>query len=75
MTEEEFNAAVEAVDDAFQKVDASVETTLNAMGYMTSLTISEFPEDEQKAVLESVINSLRKNVAMMSNKAKGRTLQ
>ena len=75
MTEEEFNAAVGAVDDAFQKVDASVETALNAMGYLTSLTISEFPEDEQKAVLESVINSLRKNVEMMSNKAKGRTLQ
>ena len=75
MTEEEFNAAVEAVDDAFRKVDASVETALNAMGYMTSLTISEFPEDEQETVLESVINSLRKNVAMMSNKAKGRTLQ
>ena len=75
MTEEEFNAAVGAVDDAFQKVDASVETALNAMGYLTSLTISEFPEDEQETVLESVINSLRKNVAMMSNKAKGRTLQ
>ena len=75
MTEEEFNAAVGAVDDAFQKVDASVETALNAMGYLTSLTISEFPEDEQKAVLESVINSLRKNVAMMGTKTKKRTLQ
>lgn len=75
MTEEEFNAAVEAVDDAFRKVDASVETALNAMGYLTSLTISEFPEDEQKAVLESVINSLRKNVAMMGTKTKKRTLQ
>lgn len=75
MTEEEFNAAVGAVDDAFQKVDASVETALNAMGYLTSLTISEFPEDEQKAVLERVINSLRKNVAMMGTKTKKRTLQ
>ena len=75
MTEEEFSDAVDAVDEAFQKIDASVETALNAMGYLTSLTISEFPDDEQETVLESVINSLRKNVAMMSNKAKGRTLQ
>ena len=75
MTDEEFEAAVDAVDAAFQKVDASVEVALNAMGYLTSLTISEFPEDEQDVVLESVINSIRKNVEMMSNRAKGRTLQ
>lgn len=75
MTDEEFETAVDAVDAAFQKVDASVEVALNAMGYLTSLTISEFPEDEQDVVLESVINSIRKNVEMMSNRAKGRTLQ
>jgi len=75
MTDEEFEAAVDAVDAAFQKVDASVEVALNAMGYLTSLTISEFPEDEQDVVLESVINSIRKNVEMMSNRTKGRTLQ
>ena len=75
MTEEEFSDAVDAVDEAFQKVDASVETALNAMGYLTSLTISEFPDDEQETVLEGVIMSIRKNVAMMSNKAMGRTRQ
>jgi len=75
MTDEEFETAVDAVDAAFQKVDASVEVALNAMGYLTSLTISEFPEDEQDVVLESVINSIRKNVEMMSNRVKGRTLQ
>jgi|688.fasta_scaffold455114_3 hypothetical protein len=74
MTEEEFSAAVEAIDDAFQKVDPSVETALNAMGYLTALTISEFPEDEQETVLDGVIMSLRKNVAMMGTGAKGRTL-
>lgn len=75
MSEDEFSAAVEAIDGAFQKVDPSVETALNAMGYLTALTISEFPEDEQETVLDGVIMSLRKNVAMMSNKTKGRTLQ
>jgi hypothetical protein len=75
MTEDEFSAAVEAIDDAFQKVDPSVETALNAMGYLTALTISEFPEDEQETVLDGVIMSLRKNVELMSNKTKGRTLQ
>jgi len=75
MTEEEFSAAVDAVDAAFQKVDASVETALNAMGYLTSLTISEFPDDEQETVLEGVIMSIRKNVEMMGAKAKNRTLQ
>ena len=75
MKEEEFEAAVDAVDKAFQLADASVEVALNAMGYLTSLTISEFPEDEQDVVLESVINSIRKNVEMMSNRVKGRTLQ
>jgi uncharacterized protein with GYD domain len=75
MKESDFEAAVEAVDNAFQLADASVEVALNAMGYLTSLTISEFPEDEQEEVLESVINSIRKNVEMMSNRVKGRTLQ
>lgn len=75
MTDEEFETAVDAVDAAFQKVDASVEVALNAMGYLTSLTISEFPEDEQETVLDGVIMSLRKNVAMMGTGAKGRTLQ
>jgi hypothetical protein len=45
------------------------------MSYLTSLTISEFPEDEQEEVLESVLHSIRKNVEMMSNRVKGRTLQ
>ena len=75
MKESEFEAAVDAVDNAFQLADASVEVALNAMSYLTSLTISEFPEDEQEEVLESVINSIRKNVEMMSNRVKGRTLQ
>ena len=75
MTEEEFSAAVEAIDDAFQKVDPSVETALNAMGYLTALTISEFPEDEQETVLDGVLHSIKKNVELMSNKTKGRTLQ
>ena len=75
MKESEFEAAVEAVDNAFQLADASVEVALNAMSYLTSLTISEFPEDEQEEILESVINSIRKNVEMMSNRTKGRTLQ
>ena len=74
MTEEEFSEAVDAVDAAFQKVDASVETALNAMGYLTSLTISEFPDDEQETVLEGVIMSIRKNVEMMGAKVKNRTL-
>ena len=75
MTEEEFSDAVDAVDAAFQKVDASVETALNAMGYLTSLTISAFPEDEQETVLEGVIMSIRKNVEMMGAKVKNRALQ
>ena len=75
MKESEFEAAVEAVDNAFQLADASVEVALNAMSYLTSLTISEFPEDEQEEVLESVLHSIRKNVELMSNRAKGRTLQ
>jgi hypothetical protein len=75
MTEEEFSAAVEAIDATFQKVDASVETALNAMGYLTALTISEFPEDEQQTVLDGVLHSITKNVELMSNKTKGRTLQ
>lgn len=75
MTEDEFSAAVEAIDDAFQKVDPSVETALNAMGYLTALTISEFPEDEQETVLDGVLHSIKKNVELMSNKTKGRTLQ
>ena len=75
MTEEEFSDAVDAVDEAFQKIDASVETALNAMGYLTSLTISEFPDDEQETVLEGVIMSIRKNVEMMGAKVKNRTLQ
>lgn len=75
MTEDEFSAAVEAVDAAFQKVDASVETALNAMGYLTALTISEFPEDEQEQVLNGVLMSLRKNVAMMGRDNQGVTLQ
>jgi len=75
MTEEEFSAVVEAIDDAFQKVDPSVETALNAMGYLTALTISEFPEDEQQTVLDGVLHSIKKNVELMSNKTKGRTLQ
>ena len=75
MKESEFEAAVDAVDNAFQLADASVEVALNAMSYLTSLTISEFPEDEQEEVLESVLYSIRKNVEMMSNRVKGRTLQ
>ncbi len=75
MTEDEFSAAVEAVDAAFQKVDASVEAALNAMGYLTALTISEFPEDEQEQVLNGVLMSLRKNVAMMGRDNQGVTLQ
>jgi hypothetical protein len=75
MTEEEFSAVVEAIDDAFQKVDPSVETALNAMGYLTALTISEFPEDEQQTVLDGVLHSIKKNVELMSNRVKGRTLQ
>lgn len=75
MKESEFEAAVDAVDNAFQLADASVEVALNAMSYLTSLTISEFPEDEQEEVLESVLHSIRKNVELMSNRAKGRTLQ
>jgi hypothetical protein len=75
MTEDEFSAAVEAVDAAFQKVDASVEAALNAMGYLTALTISEFPEDEQETVLDGVLMSIRKNVAMMGRDNQGVTLQ
>jgi hypothetical protein len=75
MTEDEFSAAVEAIDATFQKVDPSVETALNAMGYLTALTISEFPEDEQQTVLDGVLHSIKKNVELMSNKTKGRTLQ
>jgi hypothetical protein len=75
MTEEEFSAVVEAIDDAFQKVDPSVETALNAMGYLTALTISEFPEDEQQTVLDGVLHSIKKNVELMSKGTKGRTLQ
>lgn len=75
MTDEEFETAVDAVDAAFQKVDASIETALNAMGYLTSLTISGFPEDEQEEVLDMIITSLRKNIEMMSNKPRGRILQ
>lgn len=75
MTEDEFSAAVEAVDAAFQKVDASVEAALNAMGYLTALTISEFPEDEQEQVLNGVLMSIRKNVAMMGRDNQGVTLQ
>ncbi len=75
MTADEFSAAVEAVDAAFQKVDASVETALNAMGYLIALTISEFPEEEQEESLEMFITTLRTNAAMIFREENEVTLQ
>ena len=62
--DEEFRIAVEAIDNALQKADATVDAALNAFGYLAVLTISEFPEDEQDESLELFITALRKNAAM-----------
>ena len=73
--DEEFRIAVGAIDEALQSVDATVDAAINAFGYLTALTISEFPEDEQDESLEMFITTLRKNATMMFKDNNKVTLQ
>lgn len=72
--EKEFTAAVDVVDEALQTIDASVETALNVFGYLTALTISEFPKEEQQPYLKHFITTLQKNVELFSEENEARVV-
>lgn len=72
--EKEFTAAIDAVDEALQKIDASVEVAVNAFGYLTALTISEFPKEEQQPYLKHFITTLQKNVELFSEENEARVV-
>lgn len=72
--EKEFTAAVDVVDEALQTIDASVETALNVFGYLTALTISEFPKEDKQPCLKHFIATLRKNVELFSEENETRVV-
>jgi hypothetical protein len=75
MIHQETHDAVEAIDGALQRIDASVEAALNAFNYLAASTISSFPEEDQEESLEMFIDTLRTNAAVLCREENGATLQ